>query len=93
MGCGVVNGPTSSGPSRKTNLKQIMPEKTRKLSLSEKFRNVAKLFWLFFVHLKQKYVSDPKFLSTLGPNPTRVTTLMGWESSTMLGDIKQLSKK
>ena len=85
----VVNGPTSSGPNPtqtrkykpkpvpnpKTNLK---PEETCKLSWSEKFSYVAKLFRLYFCAPKTKSTYQarvkPKILSTLGPNPARTRT-------------------
>ena len=52
-----------------------MPEKTRKLSRSEKFNNVAKLFWLYFWAPETKSTSQARikpeiflnFRSELGP--------------------------
>ena len=45
---------------------------------SKKFSNIAKLFWLFFVHLRQKVrlrpELSPKLFSTLGPNPAQTRT-------------------
>ena len=56
-----------------------MPEKTQKLSWSEKFSNAAKLFQLYFCASQTKSTFQapikPEILSTLGLNPTRKTQL------------------
>ena len=58
-----------------------MPEKNPKVKLG--LKNLAMLpshFDYIFVHQEQKvrlrHELSPKFLSTLGPNPARLTTLM-----------------
>ena len=70
----VVNGPTSSGP--KTNLKPKLRPKKLKVKLRvTKLAMVPSYADYIFVHLRQKArlrpELSPKFLSTLGPNPTR----------------------
>ena len=76
----VVNGPTSSGPNPARTRKLISSsnhaQKNPKVKLG--LKNLAILpsyFDYFFVHLWQKVrlrpELSPKFLSTLGPNPTR----------------------
>ena len=75
----VVNWPTSLGPNpaRKLIWGPNHARKKNESSIrSEKFSNVAKLFWLCFCATKTKSTSQAriislKFLSTLGPNPTR----------------------
>ena len=76
----VVNGPTSSGPNPARTRKLIWSpnhaRKNPKVKLG--LKNLAILpnyFGYIFVQLKQKArlrrELSPKFLSTLGPNPTR----------------------
>ena len=82
----VVNGPTSSGPTRpepenitpnpKTNLNPKLGPKNPKVKLG--LKNLAMLPSYadhVFVHLRQKArlppELSPNFLSTLGPNPGR----------------------
>ena len=64
------------GPNPKINLKPKSCQKNPKVKLGPK--NIAILpsyFDKFFVHIRQKVrlrpELSPKFLSTLGPNPTR----------------------
>ena len=45
-----------------------MPEKTHKLG-QQKFSNVAKLFWLYFVHLRQKARHQARNFVNFGPEP------------------------
>ena len=82
----VENGPTGSGPNPdrtrkykpesgsnpKINLKpKSCPKKSESKVRSEKFSNIANLFLLFFVHVRQKIrlrpELSPTFLSTFGP--------------------------
>ena len=68
------------GPNPKTNLKPKSCPKKKKVKLG--LKNLAMLpsdFDYIFVHLRQKArlrpKLSPKFLSTLGPNPTRKARL------------------
>ena len=70
--------PENISRNPKTNLKPKPPPPQKKDESQvryEKFSNVAKIFWLYFVHLRQKSrlrpKLSPKFLSALGPNPTQ----------------------
>ena len=81
----VVNGPTGSGPNPKTNLKpKSCPKKNESYVRSEKFSNVAKLFWLYFCAPKIKSTSQARFKPEIFVNfrpepdpksPARLTTL------------------
>ena len=100
VGCRVVNGPTSSGPNPKINLKpKSCPKKPESWVRSKKFSNITKLFWLFFCTPKKKVrlrpELSPKLLSTLGPNPTwkaRPDFNSGWLPA-ILQKIEKTSKE
>ena len=75
---GVVNGPTSSGPNPARTWKIIWSPNHARKKRKLRQKNLAMLpryFDYIFVHLRQKAglrpELSPKFLSTLGPNPTR----------------------
>ena len=78
--CRIVNGPISSGPNPKTNLKpKSCPKKPKSYVWSKKFSNLAKLFWVYFCAPKTKSTSQAQikpeifvnFRPEPGPNPTR----------------------
>ena len=72
----VINGPTSSGPNPKINLKpKPCPKKTKVKLRLKNLTMLPSYFDSVFVHLRQKArlrpELSPKFLSTLGPTGTR----------------------
>ena len=79
----VVNGPTSSGPNSKTQVRTRKLRKSpnharKKPKVMIDLKNLVMLpsyFDYIFVHVTQKACFrpelSPKFLSSLGPNPTR----------------------
>ena len=99
----VVNGPTSSGPNPKINLKpKSCPKKCESKVRSEKFSNIANLFLLFFCTSKTKSTSQARIKPDIFVNfrpepdpksPARLITLLSRDMRMKTIDQTQNSTK